>query len=358
MTILSRYITKEILKYFSIVLAAVVGIYIVVDFIEKVDDFLEAGIPTIRMVTFLFYKTPFIIAQIMPVGLLLSVLVVFGLMSKNNEVAVLKSSGISVYLLLKPAAIVGVIFSVALFAISEFVVPAAMVKSNKIWLQDVRKKNLVSTREHDIWMKSPGKIIHIDHYKPEIQTIYGVTVNYFDPDFRLIRRVDAQKGVYEKNGWTLFDLLDQKLDKKNDKFDAATKDRLFLSLSLLPEDLKKVVVKPEEMGMADLYRFIQKMEREGYVASRFRVDFYAKTALPLVCVIMSLLGTGLAVKGKLKEGLPVSITYGLCIAFLYWIFFSFCLSVGYGEMLPPIIAAWMANLVFICIGAIVLINAE
>ena len=58
------------------------------------------------------------------------------------------------------------------------------------------------------------------------------------------------------------------------------------------------------------------------------------------------------------KGLPVIIALGIGTAFLYWIFYSFCLSLGYGEMLPPAIAAWTANLVFLCFSLITLQYAE
>jgi lipopolysaccharide export system permease protein len=73
---------------------------------------------------------------------------------------------------------------------------------------------------------------------------------------------------------------------------------------------------------------------------------------------MCLLGTGIAAKGKIGEGLPVAVAYGLGITFLYWIFHSFCMSLGYGEMLPPILAVWIANFVFMCVGLYLLLSAE
>jgi len=71
-----------------------------------------------------------------------------------------------------------------------------------------------------------------------------------------------------------------------------------------------------------------------------------------------MIGTGLAARGTLREGMPVVIAYGIGTAFIYWIFYSFCLSLGYGEMLPPVIAAWTANLTFFSFGALTLLNAE
>ena len=45
MSIISRYIVREILRYFSLILLAVVGIYLAVDFFEKIDNFMESGVP-------------------------------------------------------------------------------------------------------------------------------------------------------------------------------------------------------------------------------------------------------------------------------------------------------------------------
>jgi lipopolysaccharide export system permease protein len=112
------------------------------------------------------------------------------------------------------------------------------------------------------------------------------------------------------------------------------------------------------MGLAELAKYIQKVEREGYGATRYRVAYHGKIAAPFVCLFLSVLGTAIALRGKLREGMPVSITYGLGIAFLYWIFNSFCLSLGYAEMLPPVPAAWIANLVFSCASGFLLLNAR
>ena len=111
------------------------------------------------------------------------------------------------------------------------------------------------------------------------------------------------------------------------------------------------------MGLAELGRTIAKVEKEGYGATRYRVDYHGKIAAPFVCLFLSVLGAAIALRGKLRQGMPVSIIYGLAIAFAYWIFNSFCLSLGYAEMMPPVVAAWVANVVFACISIFLLLNA-
>ena len=358
MSIIHKYIIQEVLKYLIVVLIMVVGIYIVVDFFEKIGDFLEAGLPFSRALTFFAYKTPFIIAQITPVGLLLAVLVVFGLMNKNNEILALKSAGVSIYHLLKPMIAMGLLASFFMFFLAEVIVPLTVGRANHIWLREVRKESTVLSREKNIWMRGNRSINHIKHYDPQIPAIYGITLNYFDAEFRLARRVDAPKGVFRQGQWVLYDVMEQNLISQEGNYTVAFYPERVEKLEFMPEDLKRVAKKSEEMSFKELYAYIRRIESEGYDATSLRVDLHAKFAFPFVCLLLSMVGTGIAIRGRLKEGLPVSIVYGLVVAFLYWVFFSFSVSLGRGEMLPPLLAVWAANFVFLCLGVLLLMHAE
>ena len=52
MTIIDRYISREIIKYFCLVLVAVAMIYLAVDFFQKVDNFIMAEVPLTRMISY------------------------------------------------------------------------------------------------------------------------------------------------------------------------------------------------------------------------------------------------------------------------------------------------------------------
>ena len=358
MPIIFRYLTIQISKYFGIVLAFVIGIYIAVDFFEKIDDFMEAGLQLSKVLTFFIVKTPFILAQMIPVCLLLAVLIVFGLMTRNNESLAVKSSGVRIYYLLKPVLVIGFLSSVLLFLLSEMIVPITTAKANQIWLREVRKEPAVISKEKNIWIKGNKMITHIAYYNPVEKTIFEVTLNWFDEKFRLIRRVDARKGAFRQKNWVLYDIIEQNLDDDSGNYDVTLHKERIEKLGFLPEDLKRVVKKSEEMTYIELSEYIKKVEAEGYNASIYKVDLYSKTAFPFVCIILCMVGTGIAVRGKIKEGLALGIAYGIGMAFFYWVLYSFCISLGYGEMLPPGIAAWAANLIFFCFGALTLINAE
>ncbi|MFC1811256.1 LPS export ABC transporter permease LptG [Thermodesulfobacteriota bacterium] len=358
MSIIHKYLTLETLKYFGMLLTFVVSVYIAVDFFEKIDDFIEAGLPFSKALTFFLFKIPLIISQVMPVCILLSVLIVFGLMTRNYEIVALKSSGVSIYYLLRPVFAAGLICGILLFFLSEVIVPITIGKSNRIWLREVRKEHAVISSEKNIWIKGNRSITHIKYYNSSNKTILGVSQNTFDENFRLIRRIDARKGVFKEGKWILHDLVEQNFVNKDGTSGVVFYENRVEQLGFLADDLKRVMKLSGEMSLKELFGFIKKVESEGYDATIYKVDFYAKIAFPFICIIMCIVGTGIGVRGKAKDGLPVSIAYGIGIAFLYWIFYSFCLSLGYGEMLHPIIAAWTSNLVFFCLGVLTLMNAE
>jgi lipopolysaccharide export system permease protein len=73
---------------------------------------------------------------------------------------------------------------------------------------------------------------------------------------------------------------------------------------------------------------------------------------------MCVLATGIAVRRNLREGAAIGIALGVGGAFLYWVMMSFCMSLGYGGILPPYLAAWSANFIFACFGGILVLYAE
>lgn len=356
MFLIEKYLTREIIKYFGIVLLTVVSIYLSVDFFQRIDNFIEADLPFSKIISFFQLKIPLIIAQITPVGILIAVIIVFGLMNKNNELIALKSSGVSIYYLLRPVVFIGLLLSILIFLLSESIVPITINKANRIWNVEVKKKSAVTSKGKNIWIKGNRAIYHITYYNPANNTILGVALNFFDNNFRLTRRVDAKKGVFKKGKWIFYNIMEQKLDKESNNYRVTFLEEQEEPFHFLPEDIKRVIKKSEEMSFLELLAYIKNIENEGYDASVYKVDLNAKLAFPFVSFIMCLVGTGIASSSKLKESLSVSIFYGICVAFFYWIFHSFCLSLGYGEMLPPFVAAWAANVVCFCFGMLVLLR--
>jgi lipopolysaccharide export system permease protein len=358
MTIIHRYLIKELLKYFCMVLAGVVCVYLAVDFFEKIDDFLEAGVPMFRVLVFFAMRLAHVVSQVMPVGVLLAVLIVFGLMVRNNEILALKGGGVSSGYLWKPVVFLGVVFGALLFVFSEGLVPISTWKANRIWRSEVKNRPAITSRNKDIWIKGNHSILHVRYYVASEQAVFGMTVNYFDRDFRLKRRIDAEKGIYVGGAWHLYDVMEQDLPKDEVRYSVISRKEAVMNLEFEPEDISRVAKKPTEMGYGELASYIRRIESEGYDATSYRVDLAAKLAFPFVCIVMTVVGAGLTFWRQSRDGLAGNVFFGIITAFLYWTVHSLCLSLGYGATLPPVIAAWLTNVLFLSLGLYALLSAD
>lgn len=358
MNLLNRHISIEIIKYFFAALLSVLCIFVAIDYLGTMDEFLEAEISLWRAFQYVAYKIPFIVTQALPVVLLMAILIVFGLMNKHNELIIINSSGISIYALVKPVLLISAVAALCLFFLTEHVVPLTMRQSNAIRYQEIRGTTTISVKKENIWIKGPRRITHIKYFDPATKAIFGFTRYFFDADFRLVRRLDAARGEFKNDKWTLHGAMDQQLDQGAKTYEINMKETLDEDLQLHPDDFLRIVQKSEEMNFEELRTYIEKVESEGYDARVYRTDLYAKSAAPFVCIIMGLVGIGLTAGRRFNKGLPISITIGICLGFLYWVFQSFCVSLGYANVLPPLLAAWIANGIFLCAGIVLVINAE
>jgi lipopolysaccharide export system permease protein len=357
-SIVGRYLIREILRMTAIVLVMVVGVYLAVDFFEKVDNFLEKGVPLDRALAYFTYKVPFIVAQVMPLGLLLGVTLTFGLMNKHNEVLALRAGGVGTGRLMRPILVLGALSSILLFFLSEAVVPPTMDRANRIWLGEVRQKAMLVSRQHDIWIKGMHSIVFLRHYHGPSRTAYGLTVNRFDEHFNLVERLDAEAGYYSGGRWRLVGVMAQRRQSGAGVLTVSFHDEMTETLDLAPDDLSRAAREGSEMSYGELRRHAERVATEGYDAGAYRVDLQAKLAFPVICLILAVVGAGIGLHRLAHGGLALVVTIGLGLAFLYWVFFSFCLSLGYGEMLPPVVAAWAADLLFACIAGVVMLAVD
>lgn len=358
MSCLHKYWLKEFFKFFSMIQLLILILFVFIDYLSRMDKFLNSDISLVGAMEYVLLKVPFMFVQFTPASILLATIMVFGLMNRSNELLAIKSSGISVYFLLKPAILVGVILAALMFFLGETLIPVTMVRSNYIKYNVIKKNRNIYSARKDVWIKSENKLIHINFYDPVKQSAAGVTITSLRKNFSLESRIDAEKGFFKQGKWMFENIIEQIHSENSMDYDVKLYDEKSIPLSFKPEDLVAVLKKTEEMSFFELKKFVSKVEKEGYDAITYKVDLNGKIAFPFVCIIMILTGAATGIKSFAKENIPVAIAIGVVIAFMYWIMFGFCISIGYGGILPPFVSAWITNLVFGVISTLYLINTE
>ncbi|MFN2356544.1 MAG: LPS export ABC transporter permease LptG [Desulfotignum sp.] len=358
MTCLHRYWLKEFAKFFGVIQIVILLLFVCIDYLSRMDRFLESPISLAQALWYVVLKLPFMFVQLTPAAILLATIVVFGLMNKNNELTAVKSSGISVYFLVKPALLASALLVGIMFFMGESLVPLSMAKANHIRQYDMRKQDHISQHRNDIWIKDQKTLVHIRFFDPVQQTVAGICVTTMADDFTLVSRIDARQGRYELDQWLLEDVIEQTYNPDTGDYDVTLSDMKLVELGLVPEDLGQLIKPSDEMGFFELKAYVDKVRNEGYDATTYQVDMHGKIAFPFICIIMALTGAATGMRSFVKANLPAAIALGVVIAFCYWVLYGICLSMGYAGVLPAVAAAWLANGFFLCAGIVFLINTE
>ncbi len=357
MGILARYLCKEFFKLLVLCEAVFIFLYLIIDFIQKIDNFLEAEASAGAMLAFFVYKVPLITVQMAPVAVLISVIVMFSLMKKNNEMTALKASGVSVFRLSLPVLLSSIGLSITVFLFSELAVPYASSKSNDIWDHSVSKRAQGRFYARNrIWYKGTKTVYWIRHFDGKRMIMEDPSFYFFDDSFHLVKRIDAQRAIWAGDRWRVEEGIIQKMGDKG-VYGLSRFKEIDLRLKETPESFLRTIKLPEEMSCWELRRYAEKIAIEGYDDTRFLVDMNVKLAFPLLSFVMVLVGIPITL-GLKRRGTPLAVSLGIAACFLYYLVFGLAQSLGYAGVLPPVLSAWLGNLAFLFCGSYLMMHLQ
>lgn len=345
MKILSRYVLRQFLAVFALALAAFVGLYLVIDFFEKVDDLLQKQVALTTALRYFFHKTPLIVAQGIPMAVLLATLISLGILKRNRELIAMKTAGVHPSVYATPLAVAAFFIALVHFAAGETIARSMSQKAQDIWQQEIQhKKSSFSWTREDIWYHGRDCIYQARLYDSAGKTLQKVSLYYLDKDFKLIRRIDSKRMRWNDGRWTAEEGLVLRLDgidTQQERFQE--KD---LEVPETPKDFASLQTIPEQLNWVDLYHYSRKVRQEGYNAAPYTVELHLRIAFPMTTFVLALLGISLSLRQAFHTGIAAGVTVALVIAFLYLTLLHVGCSMATAGLLPPIIGAWAANVIF------------
>ncbi|HIE64447.1 MAG: LPS export ABC transporter permease LptG [Nitrospira sp.] len=357
MSLTTRYVLREYFKIFFLTLGALVLIYLSIEFVEKIRKFHAYHPPAILVFQYFLNRLPRFIFDLTPLALLISTLITFGGLSKNNEITAFKSSGISIFALATPLLVFAFGISVLFYFLNGSLIPSSYERSKIIRFEKIQgKKRFGDFAQNRIWLRLDNRtIFNIQVINPDKKTMRGVHIYYLGDDYKLPKEIEAEGLSYEDGEWFLSNGIHREF-QPDGSIQVRTFDRETIPLNKKPEDFQQVAVKSNEMTAQKLQSYINQLTTDGFDATRYQVDLRAKEAFPFVNFMMILLGIPFALKDNRSAGLARGISISLCIAFFYWLVFSITVSLGHIGALPPWLAAWSANILLLIIGSYLFLN--
>ncbi|MEI7542236.1 MAG: LptF/LptG family permease [bacterium] len=365
MKILYKYILKEIIKSFILIISAIVLFILISNLLDETPLMLRFRPPLILVINYFLFKLPFLATEALPSSMLLSILYVFSQLNRTNELNAIKSAGVDFFSVIKPILAFALIVSLGSIIINETLVSRAYEKAEYIKDVLIEKKGNASTeiRQDLAKLSSGGKVFYIKYFDGLIGLMRGVCILTIDNNFNIVERLDAREGTWDKDKWLLKDTVirnfSNSIETKVNKFSLYT-----LQVKDAPEDFVVRKKSPEDTLTVNIFRLnklIKLLKESGFNAGEEETNLHLKLAFPFATFIFALLGISIpfmfsTTRSFLNAALGFITT--IIISFFYMGFVTIGLSLGKVAVMPPILAAWMANIIFICLGFVVLMKVK
>jgi len=346
--ILNLYILREFLKILLFGLIVFTSIYFMIELIGRIEEAAEHGAHLYYLLLYFGYKLPGIVYQILPFSVLLSSILTITLLSRNNELTAIRAGGISLYRLTLPLMILGLLLSLLSFLANEFLLPYTNYQAKRVLRIKIKKripKGLYKNTQ--IWYRGEDNTIwHIGLLSPAKRLMQDVIMLRFDEAHHLQERLDAPRVEWNQGRFIFYQGY-----KRSFLSDGSLITRPFTQEEVISsetiEDFRIVQKTPEQMSFKELYSFIRKLRVNGFDATQYLVDLYAKFSTPLANLIMVLLGIPFSLRSSRSGGLTLGFIFSIFLGFSYWLLSSIGLSLGHADRLPAPLAAWGSNILFL-----------
>jgi len=356
MSIINRYLGSNFLKMWALALAGFIVLYTAIDFLEKIGDFLNKSIDLKTILIFFLAQLPKVIVLMTPVATLVSVMITLTVMARASEIVAFKAGGVSLFRLSLPIVAVTFLICLAMFLLSNLVAPQTTAVANAIWQGQVKDRLNTETAVHNVWLKGVRLLQHFGSYDEADGSVKEVTLIFTDDDMRLARRVEGRRGHFIDGQLRLSEVREkiyrQDSESGERSFDLKRHDLMVLDdWPSPPAGFGRDDQNSEELSVAQLWRIIDRLSAEGFGPVRQRVDLQFKFSFALLPIIMVVVGLPIGFWREKGGSIALGLASGLVLSFLYLITMELARSLGYSGLLPPLVAAWLPNLIFFLFGA-------
>jgi lipopolysaccharide export system permease protein len=287
-----------------------------------------------------------------PAASLLAVLLGIGSLVRSNEVQALQACGVSIFRIGLPLWMTSILLSGIAMAWNEVVVPPTAARARVI--KDIGIKGMDSRGMLDatsLWLQVPEGFLNIDYFDATRNVLDGITLHGVDSRFRLNSLVEIPNASWKDDHWVYAEGTVREF-KADGSFTYTPLGDRKIDFGGTPADFRRKAPRSDEFNTRQLAQRVRMLQAKGLDPAALQTELQFKIALPLSGIITVLIGLPLAMRGSRRGGSAQHIGTGMGVCFLYWLMQALTVSAGHAGTLPPVVAAWAANAVFLLVGGL------
>lgn len=356
MKLLDRYLLKEFTKNLLLILTTLLSIYLLVEFFETIDNFLEAQQPMAVAVRYFVLKIPFIVEQLMPISILLAGIITLGLANHNLELIALKAAGINTGRIVRPIILGGCLLTGLTLAMCQWLLPVTVAASNKIWYEEVEKnttKGLILRNGRIYYRGMQGIYSFDEQHVMTTDTYSNFSYATWDDAYKLDMLLFARNARWQEGQWFFSEGQLKKRTTANN-YTVTPFKQTVMQLPENPGHLFTPEHKFSERSIAEL--FDRAIAADVVHKNVTWMEFHKKVSYNVLGLPLLLLGLPMLLLMHQRWGrdLSLAIPSSCFLAFIAWMGWGTFQTMAKAGYLHPVPASWTIHLVVGALGLFLL----
>lgn len=340
MNVLDRYVATAVLKGVTLVLAVLLSVGTVFEFMGQLPDVGTAQYSIGDALAFVALRIPRLLVRLLPAAALIGALLGLGNLAVQRELVVMRASGASLARLTASVAAAGVVLMVVMAVLGESLAP-----SMTVYARDMRTRALLDTEDlasggASTWLKSGDRIVNLRR-EADGFGFGGVYLFELDGDQGLTHIAHADNtDIDQANQWILENYAETAFDGPAG-VTASTERQAVKDYGLSPDLLEFSVIRQDLLDTSGLTRYIAYLQANGLDATAWQIAYWARMADIVSVVLMTLLALPFVLGAMSSTGTGVRVLIGLLIGLAYYVTAQVFANSGQVFDLDPRVVAWL-----------------
>jgi lipopolysaccharide export system permease protein len=352
MKILPRYLLSTFGKILAIILPLFIVLYLVVEFVEGIDDFLRYQSTMSTVLLYFLLRVPVVGVEVSPLAVLLAVTLTVALLQRSREMIAMLAAGSSPWYIMHPFLVGSLVIAAISLGMEEWILPSAHRAMTDLQ-EDQRRPPPQGAliQQGEIWFRGPeSTFIHIELLDPAAERLHGITIFRKDTNGDLIEQLQAREAVWLAGQWVF---LQGTITQFQASLPARVENfaRLERPIGMEPEALRSMFTPPSQMSLSDLQSYMRRLRDRGVDMTVYARDFQVKLANPLMGVVMAIVGLAAMWGTHDTRNISLGFVGTLCGAGTYWLLVMAGTALSGSQQLPLVFGIWLPHLIVLGLSA-------
>ncbi|MFH1158698.1 MAG: LPS export ABC transporter permease LptG [Pseudomonadota bacterium] len=355
---LFRYISRQFLASFIVLMTSLLGILLLFDVIEMLRRAAaQPDVPLGLILSMSLMKLPTLGQSILPMVILFTAIHTCWKLNKTSELVVIRSFGLSVWQFLSPMLLCALLIGIFSTAVVNPVSSIFLSKHNRLDnLHFQGARDPVAVSKTGIWLRQPSEqgyaLIHSESFDKKQWQLNNVTILFFDDANAFLSRMDSPVAYLREGYWEIRQPL------VSDRNGSRRFDIQKLQTELTAQKIEESFADPETISFWNIPEYIRIMEETGFPATRLYVHFHTLLAQPFFFIAMVLLAATFSLHPPRFGGGASMIVLGIAAGFFIFFMESMLQAFGISQKIPAHLAAWSPSIIGLLLGVTALLHLE